>query len=54
MDDRKEEIAGVMSVIQTLCVATQIGLVAKNHKGTLYVAIQDATTGKEYVMTRGE
>lgn len=54
MEERKEEIAGIMSVIQTLCVSAQIGLIAKSHNGVLYVAIQDATNGKEYVITRKE
>lgn len=52
MDERIEEIAGIMSIIQTLCVSSQIGLVARSGKGTLFVAIQDATNGKEYVMTK--
>ena len=52
MDERKNEIGFVLSMIQNLCEEAQIGLVAKELKGTLGVVIVDARDGKEYVMQK--
>ncbi|MDH5083529.1 hypothetical protein [Clostridium perfringens] len=52
MDERKNEIGFVLSMIQNLCEEAQIALVAKELKGTLGVVIVDARDGKEYVMQK--
>ncbi|ELC8382980.1 TPA: hypothetical protein K8M95_001483 [Clostridium perfringens] len=52
MDERKNEIGFVLSMIQNLCEEAQIALVAKELKGNLGVVIVDARDGKEYVMQK--
>ena len=52
MEERKTEIATALTVITEICNSTNIALVAKNHKGTLMVAIQDNKTGKVYALCR--
>ncbi len=51
---RKEEISTVLSIIHSICESYQIGLIAKERNGLLFVAIKDATTGKEYVLLKSE
>ncbi|MEG2412605.1 MAG: hypothetical protein RSA29_16985 [Clostridium sp.] len=41
-----------MDLVQKLCEESEIGLVAKNVKGQLMVAVQDARDGKEYYLMR--
>ncbi|MBO3393444.1 hypothetical protein JJB49_02405 [Clostridium perfringens] len=52
MDERKNEIGFVLSMIQNLYEEAQIALVAKELKGNLGVVIVDARDGKEYVMQK--
>lgn len=50
-DNRENEIAHVMDLIQKLCIEAKIGLVPYKRKdGNLMVVIQDATNGKQYAM----
>lgn len=54
-EQRKNEIAHVMDLIQKLCIEAQIGLVPyKRKNGTLMVVIQDATNGKQYALIKNE
>ena len=52
MDERKNEIGFVLSMIQNLCEEAQIALVAKELKGTFGGVILDARYVKEYVMEK--
>ena len=54
-DNRRNEIAFAMDLIQNICLDTKIGLVPYERKdGTLMVVIQDATSGKQYVLIKNK
>lgn len=55
MNKRENEIAFVLDMIQNLCLEAKIGLVPYKRKdGTLMIAIQDATNGKQYALINKE
>lgn len=49
MTERINEISFVMGLI---CIESKIALIAKERKGVMYVAIKDATDGKEYALIK--
>ena len=52
MEDRKNEIGFVLDIIQKLCESVEIGIIAKNVKGTLMVVVQDTRDGQEYYISK--
>ena len=52
MTERTNEISFVMGLIEKLCIESKIALIAKERKGVMYVAIKDATDGKEYALIK--
>lgn len=52
MEDRKNEIGFVLDIIQKLCKIYEIGLIAKEVKGTLMVVVKDARDGQEYYISK--
>lgn len=54
MTERMTEISFIIELIEKLCIESKIALIAKERKGVMYVAIKDATDGKEYAMIKGK
>ena len=52
MEDRKNEICFALDMIQKLCETCEIGLIAKEVKGTLMIVVQDARDGEEYYISK--
>lgn len=52
MEDRKNEICFALDMIQKLCETCEIGLIAKEVKGTLMIVVQDARDGQEYYISK--
>ena len=52
MEDRKNEISFVIDIIQKLCETCEIGLIAKEVRGTLMVVVKDARDGQEYYISK--
>lgn len=52
MEDRKEEIEFVLGMVTKLCEESDIRLIAKESKGMLYVAVQDALDEKIYAVIK--
>lgn len=52
MTERINEISFVMGLIEKLCIESKIALIVKERKGVMYVAIKDATDGKEYALIK--
>ncbi|MCD3234588.1 hypothetical protein IRP63_05275 [Clostridium botulinum] len=52
MSERQEEVNFAVNLIQKLCEEYNIALIAKDHKGTEYVAIHDHIEDKDYVIMK--
>ena len=52
MENRIEEINGVINIIQSLCEQNKIALVPYKTKSGMYVTgVHDSTTNKTYILT---
>ena len=55
MNEREQQIAFVMSMIEDLCKSYEIGIVPyKRKNGTLMVLVEDAKNGKQYALVNNK